>query len=594
MKKEESKFHGGWAKIENGEFVVNDPEGAGKPAILVPQEGIRLYINGNLVNDKAVVTSKDSIYYENLETVEPYQIEVKISRDNMTAEINIEPEKKIVHKLLDQEPQDVVYLKTEKEEKSTKNLPAKEEILKKLKENGIENGIDESIVDRCASGEITSGVVAKGTPPEPGRDGYVEYFFKTDIEEVKYENESERIDFRERFEIPQVEEGEKIAEIQPPVEGTPGRNIKGEDIPPDPVKEATVNCGEGVELVDNKVIAQKEGRPFVKKSREPVISVEPLYAHKGDVDMKSGNIRFNGDVRVQGGVSEGMTVNTSGSVEISNNCAGAYIIAGGNIVFKKNCINCQVEAGGAYLLCQKLCENIEELNTSIETAASATDQLMEALKEKGIKAEGKQSFFLQNLMQTKFPDLPGKVKEIKETLQKADFAPSTSVTRAIDEADQFFVQEGWKQAVDSGPFYNINEKMREAADTLKAMAATPSNIEVYYVQNSTLKCSGDIHVVGPGSYNSYFECTGKVFIQKLLRGGSVVAGDDVEVGEAGSPGSTSAQGSIKVPADKSIKFGKVHEGTKIVIGNKVMRFDDTVQQIKARLDREDDRIKLTY
>ncbi len=584
----------GMAGVENESILVSDPEGSGRPAVLVPQEGIRVYINGNEVKEKYPVTSSDELYYETEETVEAAKTQLQVDKNYMSAEITVTPEKKTTYCLVNQENQEVLYLKTKKEEVLTGNYPSREEILEELNNNGIVYGIDYETVDRLAAGEINSGEVAKGVEPEPGRDGYVEYHFKSEIEEIQYESNGSKVDFRERYQIPQVEKGENIADIHPPVEGTPGKNIKGEELPPPPVKEASFKCSDGTEQVEDRVIATREGRPFVSQSKTPVISVEPMYIHQGDVDMKSGNIRFNGHVKVEGGISEGMTINADGDVEVQNNVAGAYVIAGGNVSFMRNCINCQVQAGGLHLLCIDLKEHIESLNTMIEASISAADQLIEALREKGFQVEDKFAYYLQNLLKSKFPEIPDTLNEVRSILDNSQFSPPSSVLERIEEAENFFLKEGLKKVEDSSPLKKVKEGIYEALEALNSIALEPSNIEVYYVQNSTLKCSGDIIVNGPGAYNSHFECGGKVIVHKLLRGGDVIAGDDIEVGEAGSPGSTLSQGSVQVPQDKSIKFNKVHEGTKIIIGEKIMRFDDTVSNVKAKLDREEDRIKLTY
>lgn len=584
----------GMVKIENGQLEVVDQRGAGNPAKLIHQEGIKLWVNGKEVSDVAVVSSKDEIKVEEKTFTDPPKAEVEISPDQMSATLTVIPEKKTYYRLLDQPWANTVYLKTEKEEIFTEKRPSKEELLKKLKEQGIVFGLDAQKLEKIISGETDQGVVAEGKPPEEGSDGYVEYYFEREVQAIQYESENEKVDFRERYRIPQVAKGDLLAVLHPPVEGVPGKRVTGEEISPQPVKEAVIKCGDGAVLNDHQVFSTIDGRPLLKKGKEAFISVEPLYVHQGNVDMNSGNVRFKGHLKVRGEVSEGMTVQADGDLEVENNAAGAHVLAGGNITFSRNCINCQVQAGGYYLFCQELSLKLDHLQEMVDSSMHAVEQLIEALKARGFKAEEKFPAYIQTLLQTKFPEIPENMQAIEDMIKKSEYDLSSSVQENLKALRDFFLGEGWKQAKDATTFRKMVDAINEANDTLKSLSVKRSHIESYYVQNSFLKCTGDIYVSGPGSYNSQFECGGKIYIQKLFRGGSIDAGDNVVIGEAGTPGSALSQGIIQVPKEKTITINKVHEGTRIKIGSYTFRFQDMEHNIRARLDKEEDRIKVSY
>ncbi len=101
---------------------------------------------------------------------------------------------------------------------------------------------------------------------------------------------------------------------------------------------------------------------------------------------------------------------------------------------------------------------------------------------------------------------------------------------------------------------------------------------------------------GPGgAYNSTFICGGKVVVKRLFRGGNIEAGDNVVIGELGSPGGTSiSHGLVHVPENNSIKLGKVHEGSRIRIGDRIYRLDSTYSNIKVYLDIAEDKVRVTY
>ena len=75
-------------------------------------------------------------------------------------------------------------------------------------------------------------MIAQGKPVKPGRPQQIKYHFDIDPRKVGTVDESGAIDFKNRGEIPHVEEGELLAEIIPRKTGTPGRDIYGNFVQP--------------------------------------------------------------------------------------------------------------------------------------------------------------------------------------------------------------------------------------------------------------------------------------------------------------------------------------------------------------------------
>lgn len=80
-----------------------------------------------------------------------------------------------------------------------------------------ENRIAE-FLNRPAEGERTLEV-AQGAAPVEGKDGSIEYFFETDPLKVGAVKAGERIDYRDRGQVSQVEEGDLLARLTPTREG---------------------------------------------------------------------------------------------------------------------------------------------------------------------------------------------------------------------------------------------------------------------------------------------------------------------------------------------------------------------------------------
>jgi hypothetical protein len=186
-------------------------------------------------------------------------------------------------------------------------------------------------------------LVAEGKPPEEPTDGEVNYLF--DIDPLKRpvvpeEGESkERVDFKDRGEMPYVKAGDLVAERKPGLPGVQGMDVYGAQIKTRKAKQATLRVGEGVELSYDKRLANSkiDGMPVlqVERNQEKVIVV-PEYFIKGDVNMKTGNVRFKGPVVVKGTVENGFKVISASLVaneimKASIDVEGDVIVAGGII-----------------------------------------------------------------------------------------------------------------------------------------------------------------------------------------------------------------------------------------------------------------------
>ena len=191
--------------------------------------------------------------------------------------------------------------------------------------------------------------IAEGKAPVPPKDGEVNYLFDIDpLKQTPVEQEGdskERIDFKDRGEMPYVTKGTLVAERTPGIPGVQGMDVYGSAIKTKKAKQATLRCGEGVEQSYDKRLANAkiDGMPMllVERNQEKVIVV-PEYFIKGDVNLKTGNVKFKGPVVVEGAVESGFKVNcaTLTAKEIMKaiiEVDGDVMTSGGIIGAKINC-----------------------------------------------------------------------------------------------------------------------------------------------------------------------------------------------------------------------------------------------------------------
>lgn len=201
------------------------------------------------------------------------------------------------------------------------NSIAPADLINLLKPLGISESLDlEQVAIFCtesAQGNNPKNfLLAEGVSPVTGKDGWFELAANTGKEKTEFkEDEKGRVDFKAVQTFSNIEPGQVIGIIHPPGEGTPGKTITGEPIPPQPGKPVNLIAGDGVKLSqdDTQAIATKAGR-VVFENRYLTISEELIIS--GDVDLKVGNINFNGFVEIKGDVLDDFNIRASKGISV--------------------------------------------------------------------------------------------------------------------------------------------------------------------------------------------------------------------------------------------------------------------------------------
>lgn len=209
-----------------------------------------------------------------------------------------------------------------------------DELRNALAGEGVVSGVDEDALQRIAEERPYKKRirVARGQPPEEGAPGTIELLFDTQHAPVLREDKYGTVDYREISVIENVVKDQLVARRHPPGPGTPGTTVKGGPIPALPGKEAVWRRGENTRLSEdgNGLLAAIDGQVVVRGS---VISVEPVFRVEA-VDFKSGNIHFNGSVRIEGSVGDGFQVTAKGDILVAGTVGAARLESGGSIIIK--------------------------------------------------------------------------------------------------------------------------------------------------------------------------------------------------------------------------------------------------------------------
>ncbi|MHB1400171.1 MAG: DUF342 domain-containing protein [Trichloromonadaceae bacterium] len=176
-------------------------------------------------------------------------------------------------------------------------------------------------------------LLAEGTRPVAGPDGYVEFYTRVSSKEILLgaEDDSGTIDLRSLNFFSNVVPDDPIGLLHPPKNGEPGLTVTG--LPGRPLlgKPLTVVAGAGVRVEQEgcKFIAETPGRVVYESS---TIAVSEEYSVSGDVNFEVGSIRFLGVVDVRGDVLDEFDISATKGLTVSGAVGACQIESAGNII----------------------------------------------------------------------------------------------------------------------------------------------------------------------------------------------------------------------------------------------------------------------
>lgn len=209
--------------------------------------------------------------------------------------------------------------------------------------------IDKFIADAKAEPGLFYGVIARGTPPTHGQDGYIEWTLDrrgeatADNPDAADATDAEAADdaaraagdnadpssFYERSVFTIVSTGDVLGRVHPPVYGIDGRDVKGKNLAAREGKPVDFQHDESIMVArGNQIIAQADG---VLDRSGKVICIRDTISVDQNVDFNTGNIRFSGNVVIQKGIRDCFKVEADGDVEVHGLIEAATVITGGEL-----------------------------------------------------------------------------------------------------------------------------------------------------------------------------------------------------------------------------------------------------------------------
>lgn len=198
----------------------------------------------------------------------------------------------------------------------------------------ITDEVLKNLIEAIKKHEDLNGVLAcRGVPGVGGKAPYLHQSYKDAAGRSSGSDlDSGSLDIREMQQRMTVKSGQLVAEIR---YGTPplmGKNIYGEDVAGPANDDLIIRVGDGIQQRDNgRFFATADGIPLVEAE---AISLTKVLVHNGDVNLRTGNIRFDGPVEIKGSVDNGAIVETTGDLIVHGTIRGAQVICQGTLTVK--------------------------------------------------------------------------------------------------------------------------------------------------------------------------------------------------------------------------------------------------------------------
>ncbi|SCG83422.1 hypothetical protein DW1_1854 [Proteiniborus sp. DW1] len=193
------------------------------------------------------------------------------------------------------------------------------------------NLLKKVINEKCYNSKT---LIAEGEKAIDGEDGYIKYFFPVTIDTTPRVLEDGSVDFRNLDIIHNVRAGDILAELILPTDGKQGNTVYGKTIEGKKGKKKEFRYGKNVKVSEDgkNLIAEKDGQVCIQDNK---VMVKEVFEVKGNIDNSTGNINFNGTIKIKGNVLTGFEVNADGDVEIEGVVEGAKVSSLGNIILKR-------------------------------------------------------------------------------------------------------------------------------------------------------------------------------------------------------------------------------------------------------------------
>lgn len=211
-----------------------------------------------------------------------------------------------------------------------------ENIIQELRNEKIKYGLDAVFLQNLITDKEYNKeyIIAEGIPCIDGIQGSIKYYFKTAVTSKPQKKDDGSVDYHKLSLIQSVKKNDLLAELTQTIQGKTGKDVYGNVIKPKKVNNVVLKRGKNVILSDDKlkVYAEIDGHVELQDGK---INVKNEYFVHSDVDSSTGDVEFEGSIKIKGNVRTGYSIVATGDVEIDGVVEGACIRSEGHVILKR-------------------------------------------------------------------------------------------------------------------------------------------------------------------------------------------------------------------------------------------------------------------
>ncbi|WP_094545612.1 FapA family protein [Petroclostridium xylanilyticum] len=370
--------------------------------------------------------------------------------------------------------------------------------------------------------------------------------------------------------IPTVNVGDVLAlKVAPAFPGRDGFTVTGEVLKAREGKNIPLKVGKGAVLLDNetKVVAVSPGRPEYKKG---VISVVPTLVVPHDVDVGTGNVRFDGDIVIKGNIAENLKVSAGGDITVFGNIYHANVYAKGNIRVHGNIINSKVSAGLNMLNYLGVTPKLKQILEVVKECRSVAKLSEMSKNHVDIRRE------LLQVVISKKDILDNLMKDIQNLIKLSIDEETNELIRILEDVKRILTGVNAKCIEDSRQIKTLYTEINDYINKIEELYGNEADIIFEYGQTSFIQANGNVVIADKGCYQTNLMAKNAILFKKpssIVRGGLLIAGKCIKMGIVGTPSGISTYCKV---LDRNGKIDAVY-----YYSNTVLNINDNIKVIDS-------------
>lgn len=396
-----------------------------------------------------------------------------------------------------------------------------QDLKEELRRQRVISGLNSQKLNDCLTRmqkgeEFSTEIIAQGHLPADGQDAKLQWIVDITQRAALVDEQTGKIDYRERQVIKSIGAGELLACRTATVAGKDGQTVAGKILHAKKPVDVQLVAGKNVEVTQNaegvfEYRALVNGTYLILGNR---IDVNQMTVVAGDIDFNTGNIKCNGDLKVNGHVAGGFKVEIEANLEVGDMVEAAEVIAGGNVILHrgikgqdKGVIRCggnlgalyaeravlevqgDIEIGNALLECKVTCGGKVTVMKGKGSIIGGEIRAAKGIEAKKVGSDFASSTVLEVgidfLTERALSELNQKIKNTQEALGKIERVLSRDI---LEKGDLSFIPE------DKRPQF---EKVLEAWKINRALLrdCTEQKVHLLEKKKNTVRASITAHEI---------------------------------------------------------------------------------------------------